>query len=1078
VLAVRIFSACALAAVVAAVAWLTPAFDARAQNGQPRPSGAVPVRPSTNPAAAPGQQIPGGRPPGAPTGPSSGPAGSPAPSGPPSGPGGAPSGRPVATLPAETPSTPSTNDNANAKPGADEEIQLSFQNANIDMIVQWLAKTTGKSVVKHKGVNTQITIVSSKKVTPREAINLVYRALALEGFTTIESSKSILIVPDTQEPKMIPQIVEESSLPEGRQKLIRIFQLQHVEPADVKDKIKSVLSDKATVEVVDRARQLIITDYTDNIRLAGELIKELDIPSSSDSSIEFFKLKHADADEIAGLLTQILNAQAPIGKTSSSSNSSSGPGSHGGPPGMPSPMSGHSGPSAPSPSAPSPSSASGGSGQVKIWPDKTSNQLIVSAPKSKLDEVRNLLEILDKEKTEDVALRVIPLHNVSAEDLVKEISPLYQRMNKSPKDHVEITANTRSNSLIIYSSEDNFHSIEKLVASLDREDAQEKIMRAFPLENADAEDVAKQLGTLQEGQDNQNRYPYYIFSYGGGGNRNTKKSTYVADRRRNAVIVQAPPAEMESIENLIKTLDAPMSDKAMAPKIFRLKYVSAADIEDVLNELFLKKQQQRSYYYYDFFDDENRNDSSGGKLYGKVRITSEPYSNSIIVTSNSPEGLDAVEAVINQLDSPSEAGETTMRVELKFARAVTIATSMNVLFAKNGSPPIRPQAQPQPQQPQTITQQPNNNSASQNNFGLDLETKEDPYFPWLGGQQDNGFGRFGGDRNNTQRPVSDLVGKVRVVPDQRSNSLLITSNLHFFPEIMKLIEQLDAPTPQVLIEAKIIEVSSDFRDKLGVRWSPDGTTFTGEDLEDSVVLNGGATYKKVFAGTALDTALRSGVLDASVNVNVLIQFLRKQTDARVLAEPQINIADNELGKLFVGSQVPFISGSLNTDVGGRNDTFQYRDVGIILELTPHMNTEDEIALKIRTESSSIRNGETLFGGAILDTRNFKTDLMVKDGETVVLGGIIQREESNVNRKVPWVGDIPGLGWLFKKRDKVAREVELMVFLRPHITRTVQQARDLLKDVENRTPLIKNWQEDKPALPPGKEKSPSPNESQK
>src|SRR5207248_1969481 len=103
-------------------------------------------------------------------------------------------------------------------------------------------------------------------------------------------------------------------------------------------------------------------------------------------------------------------------------------------------------------------------------------------------------------------------------------------------------------------------------------------------------------------------------------------------------------------------------------------------------------------------------------------------------------------------------------------------------------------------------------------------------------------------------------------------------------------------------------------------------------------------------------------------------------------------------------------------------------------------------LKIRTESSSIRNGETLFGGAILDTRNFKTDLMVRDSETVVLGGIIQREESNLTRKVPGLGDVPGLGWLFKKKDKVTREVELMVFLRPKITRTLEQARALLDEV--------------------------------
>jgi type II secretory pathway component GspD/PulD (secretin) len=92
--------------------------------------------------------------------------------------------------------------------------------------------------------------------------------------------------------------------------------------------------------------------------------------------------------------------------------------------------------------------------------------------------------------------------------------------------------------------------------------------------------------------------------------------------------------------------------------------VSATDIEDVLNELFLKKQQQRSYY---FFDDNppETTERNVGRLYGKVRITSEPYSNSLIVTANSPEHLAALEEVLKQLDVPSEAGETTMRVELQ-----------------------------------------------------------------------------------------------------------------------------------------------------------------------------------------------------------------------------------------------------------------------------------------------------------------------------------------------------------------------------------------------------------------------------
>jgi general secretion pathway protein D len=733
------------------------------------------------------------------------------------------------------------------------------------------------------------------------------------------------------------------------------------------------------------------------------------------------------------------------------------------PPGMPSPS-----PSSSSSSSSGPASGTQKDSAVKIWPDKTSNRLIIAAAKAKHAEIKELIGILDTEKPQDVSLRVIPLKNVTAEDLVKEISPLYEKLSgKSLKDVIEITANNRSNSLIVLSSEANFKIIEQLIAQLDTEEAQEKTLRVFTLKNADAEDVAKQLQDLNQDQDNSNRYPFYIFSSSMNNNKGSKKTSIVADRRRNAVLVQGTPGSIESIEKLIATLDEPINDNGLTPKIFRMKYVSATDIEDVLNELFLKKQQQRGYwdYYYDSYNSPQSSGNDSGRLYGKVRITSEPYSNSIIVTSNSPENLAAVEEVLSQLDVPSEAGETTLRVGLKFAKAIQMANSINILFAKGGSPPLRPQNQGQPQPDARNIQQPN--TGNQNSFALEQEEKEDVYYPWLGGQQEN---QRGADGRNTTRPVSDLVGRVRVVPDKRSNSLLVTCNVHYFPEVVKLITQMDAPTAQVLIEAKIVEVAGDFRDKLGVRWSPDGSrSFDTEDLDNSLLIKNRVDNKEVFSGNALADSLRTGVLNSSVNLDILIQFLRKNTDSKVLAEPQLNIADNELGKLFVGSQVPFITGSLNTEFGGRNDTFQYRDVGIILEVTPHINESEEVALRIRTESSNVRAGETLFGGAILDTRNFRTDLLVKNGQTVVLGGILQREMVDTVRKVPGLGSVPGLGWAFKKKDKVAREVELLVFLRTWVARSPEDAARLLEQVKGKTPLIQQWdaEKDDKSAPPQK-----------
>ena len=524
---------------------------------------------------------------------------------------------------------------------------------------------------------------------------------------------------------------------------------------------------------------------------------------------------------------------------------------------------------------------------------------------------------------------------------------------------------------------------------------------------------------------------------------------------------------------MVRELDEPVDDDSLAPRIYQLKFVSAVDIEDVLNELFLKKQtRSMPYWYYDEVQPESA-DRDVGRLYGKVRITSEPYSNTIIVTSNSKENLAVVEEILKQLDIPSQAGETTLRIPLRFAKAANLSTTLNILFAKNGSPPLRQN----PQQPQQNPGQPQNPQQSTGprdaSFELGQESKDEGYFPWIGGQPDNPRGN---DGRTTTRQVSDLVGRVRIVADQRSNALLVSANMHLLPQIMKLVEDMDAPTAQVLIEARIIEVSTDKLDKMGVRWSPDGSkVFTSEDYDGSILGTGGGRYQKGFGGqTAVNTPgfgnvaqtlsqLRSGLLDANVNLDVLVQFLRKNTDATVLAEPQINVSDNEMGRLFVGQQVPFINSSQNT-INGLVQGFDYKSVGIILEVTPHINTSGDVALRIRAESSGIQPGQTLFGGAILDTRNFRTDVTARSGETLVLGGIIQKQISDTVRRVPVLGDIPGLGWAFKKKDKTARNVELMVFLRPKITRTPEQARELLRDLDRKAPLLKAWREDVPPDP--------------
>ena len=116
-------------------------------------------------------------------------------------------------------------------------------------------------------------------------------------------------------------------------------------------------------------------------------------------------------------------------------------------------------------------------------------------------------------------------------------------------------------------------------------------------------------------------------------------------------------------------------------------------------------------------------------------------------------------------------------------------------------------------------------------------------------------------------------------------------------------------------------------------------------------------------------------------------------------------------------------------------------------------------LKIHAESSVVVPGVTVLNGAVFDTRNFRTDLTAKNGQTLVLGGIIQRQISDTLYKTPLLGDIPGLKWLFNKKDKTSREVELMVFLRPKVTRTPQDTKELMDEIYEKAPNVKKWKDD-------------------
>ncbi len=900
------------------------------------------------------------------------------------------------------------NEESTDEPKNPDEVHLSFEGASIDVIVKWLAEMTGKSIVKHKEVDVKLNVLSSNGIPKAEAIQLVYGALALEGFVAIENRNVIVIVPEKLASKAGTEILTASDgAPIGRQIVMQVFELRNAQAEKVKKALTALVSKEGKLEVDERANKVIIQDYGDNVRLVSELVRELDIPTQSDTITEVFPLQFMEAESVAQILSQVFGQKGAAPKNARNRKRKG-------------------------------KAATPATDNITILPDNTSNRVVVSAPAVKMGEIRQLIETLDARKPRDVGVRVVPLTHVNAQELVREVRRLYSRMQgKSLKERIEIAANTRSNTLIVLSSEQNYREIVSLVENLDTEDAEQRATRTFSLKHADAEDLALQLEELyDDGLPSWRR-------------REAVKILFVPNRRRNEIIAIGSPATLDRVSEMIEILDEPVSDEDLAPRIFPIKYSDAAGIKKVLDELFIKKSNDRPWWAQSDSSDEV------GRLFGKVRFATDPFSNSIIVTTNSAENFEVIERILAQLDRRSPDREETLYVQLNHAKAVTVSNNLNILFAGPGARAWSPRAR-RPNQPRNTNNNNNNRSPNAEGFEIDEDDTEEAFFPWLGGQ-----GR-GNNRNRegSNRSVSDLVGQVRVVPDSRTNSLLITTAPHYFPQVRSLVQRLDVATPQVLIEARILEVKADNEDRTGVRWSPNGDqVFESDDFDDSLIATGTGSYSETFLGSMMQDALRTGVVSGNLNLDVLVQFLSRTNNTRLRASPRLNVADNERAKLFVGARIPFISQTLNTVEGGQNNSFEYRDVGITLEVTPNINANGDVDLKVRVESSQIRPGETLFGGAILDTRNYRTELAVRNNQIVVLGGIIQTEESEVIRKVPLLGDIPLLGWLFKKRDKLQRDVELLVFLKTTVTRSLEDVEQMMESERRQSPRIQNWIDD-------------------
>jgi general secretion pathway protein D len=297
----------------------------------------------------------------------------------------------------------------------------------------------------------------------------------------------------------------------------------------------------------------------------------------------------------------------------------------------------------------------------------------------------------------------------------------------------------------------------------------------------------------------------------------------------------------------------------------------------------------------------------------------------------------------------------------------------------------------------------------------------------------------------TQRtaPKTQPATKLSIIANKETNSLIITATVEEFREILRIIKELDIVREQVLIEALILEVSAERGWGLGIDWMLGDQTgnhlFGGSSLMGAIPdysTPSSLSGKKI--AIPLSQGFQLGYLsDRSVLGFVLLNASGTDKNFNILSTPQILTVDNQEAELNVGEEIPVPTTNRISDTGTQFYTYEYKTVGVKLKITPHITKKEKITLDFYLEVNSVLGQTTILeGGSIippkLGKRDFNTKVSVRDGTTIVVGGLISNNKISEETKVPGLGDIPLLGWFFKRQSVEYKKTNLLVFLTPHI----------------------------------------------
>jgi len=897
---------------------------------------------------------------------------------------------------------------------------LNLKDVPMKDIIPKLAEWTGKVIIPDAQVLGQkLTIYSSKKMPREKALSLIYAALRIKGYIP-EQDDSIIYLKPIKDAKMglVPLVPPEqplAALKDKSQIVQKFFQLEDFSPTELQKIIQPLIPTYGHVAAEEKTKKIVIIDTVENLLRIEKIVQQLDMPEADASETVIFEIHQGDPGEIVQLL-RILLSEGKSGINTSSRRNSRRDGRYG------RNRYRNRSPSRSSGGSPPPVITGGSNKPIVLIPEPQRKWIIAQAIPSDMERITKLIEKLDKKETVESEYVIRDIQYVEVRELADQINSMLEEMpGRELQTNVVVQPLNQTRQVMIVGSEEHRNMVEKLIEELDIETKKFET-KHIKLKYTDPEKIKKNIDDLY------GEYSLYesSSSYGYGYRSRSFRSRSLGDPEmvkviaypaRKQVTVIASASNIEKVEKQIKEWDKPIDPNEVRPRFITVHNLDPVKTVKLLTRLFSEEDTNRRRVIFDFFGGgRRRNDQRYkivGPLYGQLTFEAVEGTRKIIVISKVPEAYEVIEELVAELDAREPAEVPLVKV-LKYADCEDLCEQLNAMFNERGvAASVRRRARGLSEYSGDDNMTTSNN---QSRSPRPESTREDPGTisgPWSRARS----------REGQELPLSNIIGKVRFIPAFRSKAIMVMAPKDYLSHIEALIDELDQPAKQVIIKAIIVEVNHNDLTSLGVKLSTNPAAFGG--LTESAVQSLAQLKYSEQPGNSFK-------IDAGLDVSTLVDFLVKNTRGRILNQPTLWSQDNEEAVFFKGRYVPFLDAEQTSSEGiGVKTTVKYEDVGLTLQTRPNITPTNNVDMNINLTISQVEP-EQLNGNIVISKIDTSTHMIVEDGQTILISGILLQQESETVTKVPLLGDIPLLGELFKHYDTQQSNVELLAFVTPYV----------------------------------------------